>query len=395
MTRRAQRRRTLRWLVPTLSMLVTLLATEGVLRGIGYTGTRDFRWAVFDEEYGQVDRDEIPWLRQITSRSFAQPALHIWEEDVRVEVPAGKTRILFVGDSDTYGAGFATRRDAFPHRFVEVLPNDTRNRIDVVNAGIPGMTSIGELNLLRNGLLKLKPTIVVLGFFMANDLNINLRHARGPDGAPVGFQILSSLRSGSYLVRASTPPLMTLNPADNPFHEWPGYMRRRRSDYIEHGFNIFHIYEGEFVQYVKDHGPLVHRMFDVQQQVFRDFRALAAANHFQLVVLILPSYSNITRRLFPLIRDHLRRRGIDPPDAELDFTWPLEQIHQLCDAVGLLCIDPTENLRAVANPGSLFHARDHHAGPAVQIFVEALRRNFDTERLRFVCGSLPAASPIR
>src|SRR5437667_665843 len=115
----AQQRRRFRWLVPAMSIAMALLASETTLRLIGYTGTNDFRWAVFDEEFGQVDRDKVPWVGKILSRSFAESRLPIWEEIVSTAVPEGKTRILFIGDSDTYGAGFSTRRQAFPHQFLE------------------------------------------------------------------------------------------------------------------------------------------------------------------------------------------------------------------------------------------------------------------------------------
>lgn len=90
--------------------------------------------------------------------------------------PTGKTRIAVLGDSVAFGQGVA-EADAFP-RVTEALLNamepNGRNKVEILNMGIPGYNTLHELGLLRDLGLTLHPDIVVLAF-MYNDTELTER----------------------------------------------------------------------------------------------------------------------------------------------------------------------------------------------------------------------------
>jgi lysophospholipase L1-like esterase len=85
-------------------------------------------------------------------------------EDIRRtygERPAGITRILVVGSSQTWGAGAAREDDTFVRRTEELLNSDG-NLYQCINAGISGSYSRELLEIYREEWLALEPNIVVI-----------------------------------------------------------------------------------------------------------------------------------------------------------------------------------------------------------------------------------------
>ncbi len=77
-------------------------------------------------------------------------------------------RILAIGDSFTYGF-YVHNQEAFPSRLEERLNELLANRVQVLNAGIPGYTIADEWAYLQEKGLALNPDIVILGFY-TNDI---------------------------------------------------------------------------------------------------------------------------------------------------------------------------------------------------------------------------------
>ena len=84
-------------------------------------------------------------------------------EEIPQEKPKGEIRILFLGDSCTFGYGVA-----HDQTFVEVCQSQLRSHlgspVECINAGVPGYTLFqGHRRLLSQG-LALQPDLVVLNF---------------------------------------------------------------------------------------------------------------------------------------------------------------------------------------------------------------------------------------
>src|SRR5262245_29187781 len=73
---------------------------------------------------------------------------------------AGVPRVVFLGDSVTFGLGLDSREAAWPALVGAKLKREGLN-IEVVNAGLSGETTNGGLERLP-GLLALKPDVLVV-----------------------------------------------------------------------------------------------------------------------------------------------------------------------------------------------------------------------------------------
>jgi lysophospholipase L1-like esterase len=88
-------------------------------------------------------------------------ALGLRGGEVEVEKPVGRTRVIAVGDSCTFGSGAATP-ETYPalleRRLREMRPD---MRIEVVNAGVPGFSSFQALRWLETEGFALSPDVVL------------------------------------------------------------------------------------------------------------------------------------------------------------------------------------------------------------------------------------------
>ena len=78
--------------------------------------------------------------------------------------PAGSYRVLGLGDSFVYGA--VSTRDNFLRVAERALDDDT----DILLMGVPGWSTENELGLLEDFGLGLEPDLVIVNFFVGNDV---------------------------------------------------------------------------------------------------------------------------------------------------------------------------------------------------------------------------------
>lgn len=170
-----------------LALLAIALAVSGVLAELVYRAVvkarREVAAAAF--EHGLFDyapgKPFLYWPKQSYrgTKQVPQPSGPPLTWDVRTDryrcrsedrdlsaLDPGVTRVLFVGDSYTFGYA-VDEADAFPHR-VEVLLGSRGVEVQAVNAGVPGFNSVQELQYLRDRFDELRPQVVVLGY-VVND----------------------------------------------------------------------------------------------------------------------------------------------------------------------------------------------------------------------------------
>jgi len=97
--------------------------------------------------------------------------------------PAGKLRVLSIGDSHTQG--YEVRQDQTFSAVLERFLDSHGRPAEVINAGVSGFSTAEELVFLENEGIRYAPDAVVVGFF-ANDFEDNLKAGLfdlGPDGA--------------------------------------------------------------------------------------------------------------------------------------------------------------------------------------------------------------------
>ncbi len=101
--------------------------------------------------------------RNINSLGFRNSEFTVRKE-------AGKRRILFIGDSFTFGA--TSSEHSFPGQF-EALVNEGYPDYEVINGGVPAYSTVHEYYFLKDYCRELDADIVVLALYVGNDIEEN------------------------------------------------------------------------------------------------------------------------------------------------------------------------------------------------------------------------------
>jgi hypothetical protein len=272
--------------------------------------------------------------------------------------------VLFLGDSATEGA-FVALPQSYPLRFGSLLDaRDPQNRVRVINAGVWGMTTVDEYHLLQDKLLPLHPDVVVLGLFMANDINFNLGHGqhRLRYLAPAWIE---AARQHSALVHF----LFLRALAINQRYKWVRneelgsvWVPTRLGLVDRYGFHMLSYPMGELSLYMRKPSPLADEAFAVLGDVLGQLRALGARQGFSVRVLLIPTPSSVAGRLkllhYPDILRQLRAQGIAVREDDFDFTLPTRRVLAICKKLALSCIDPMPRFKQLGT--AAFFPTDEH-----------------------------------
>jgi lysophospholipase L1-like esterase len=141
--------------------------------------------------------------------NYSTNSLGLRGPEVSLEKPAGVKRILCVGGSTTFCTGAHTYQQTWPAQLEQLLNNSGRlsERIEVLNAGVPGYSTAENLNYLALRLLDFKPDIVLF-YDAPNDARViqtrgfqaDYSHARRaiPDARPPPLDAFLTRHSRLY-----------------------------------------------------------------------------------------------------------------------------------------------------------------------------------------------------
>jgi hypothetical protein len=341
---------------------------ECSLRVFGYPGAQERLQRVFDARYGEVPRDS--WIWSFAIDPLRHHAVELRGATFALPKPAGETRVLFIGDSATQGA-FVSDEENYPRQFerlaAERAPLRAR-QLRAINAGVWGMTSIDEYHLLADKLLPLQPDRVVIGLFMANDLNMNLGHRERVRAGSPWLRALSNHSALAHFLRLRWLALASRSELLQPLELTLTDAR---------GLRMLSYPEGELATYLRD-SALMDRAFDMLGGVLAAFQRLGGAHGFSVCVLLIPSPSRVLGRLavlhYPQLLSELDARGIHIEPGEVDVDLPTRRVLQVCASLGLACIDPTPRL-ARLGARAFFPTDEHPTALAHRALAEALLDN--------------------
>lgn len=355
----------LRLLLLLIGVLAAVALGECTLRVVGYEGEGDRDARVYDRRYGALPRDSWIWSFDIDPAQHH--AVELRGERVSLPKPKGEKRVLFLGDSATEGA-FVGEAQNYPAVF-RALVNERREGapVRVLNAGVWGMTTIDEYHLLRDKLLPLQPDVVVLGLFMANDLNMNLAH---PQLVAQRTSVAGQLAQRSALVH-----FLRLRLIAGAGHT-PELLKPLELKLVDQrGLHMLSYPEGELATYVQPESALIARAYTVLEDVLRDFLRLAEQQGFTLRVLLIPSPSRVLGRLavlhYPRLVDELAQTGVTIKASELDFDAPTRRVLALCRQLAIRCVDPTSAL-AKLGARAFFPGDEHPTAEAHRVLAQVL-----------------------
>jgi len=102
-------------------------------------------------------------------------------------------RILFLGDSVTFGFRLDDYRQTYPYILGEILQKEFSQDMEIINAGVDGYSPWQYYAFLKNEGIKYKPDLIMIGFFL-NDVTEKFG-LRKFGGGGEGFQLSRSYYS--------------------------------------------------------------------------------------------------------------------------------------------------------------------------------------------------------
>jgi hypothetical protein len=310
-------------------------------RPFGEYAVHPVRGLALAPSYARFDwnREFQVWRRH-NSLGFRGP-------DIAIEKPPGRTRVLVLGDSMTYGVGVE-----YEETYSAVLES-LDPRLQVINTGVPGYCGEQELLLLEEFVGRLAPDVVLVAYFW-NDLwgpiQGDFRHFEVRDGV---------LRKLDYEPITEQHPMFAR-------------LREKYEDRIEgYGFVTFqsHLYRflsdrfkllGYAIRDLRGEAPEVERggHIDLQQEaeawelsfaLLRAQRDLARAHGAKFTVLVVPDQVQVE----PDVKVY------DVPRV----LWGIqEHVVGFARREGIPVVDPLEAMRAIRERDGLpqYHRIDRH-----------------------------------
>lgn len=121
--------------------------------------------------------------------------------EIPVEKPRDAFRVLFLGDSITFGFGLEDSETFAVQTGALLRARSSTKRVTAINAGVGAYTTWQELDYLRREGMKLDPDVVVLGFCLNDMVDLIGTEPGMVSGRPMNFAF-SNVPHWSGLVRA-------------------------------------------------------------------------------------------------------------------------------------------------------------------------------------------------
>ncbi len=191
------------WLATIAAILLLATRVPSKLQNAGLTLATVAILALIGESYVRINAIARP-----TTQNFPTHTAQLWNRrfvdlnsmgfrDIEHEIHAGdRRRVLFVGDSFTFGAGVNDVADRASELTADVLPSVAGGKWESINAGLRNTHTLRHIDFL-NETLRFQPEVVVL-LYVFNDIDYlvqvtptaQLISDRGPLGRFNPFRVL-------------------------------------------------------------------------------------------------------------------------------------------------------------------------------------------------------------
>lgn len=296
----------------------------------------------------------------------------------------GGLRIVAIGDSFTWGV--VPHRYSWPVRLQTML-RKTLNRqdVEVISLGVPGAGPMFYLRMWELAGRRLQPDLVVLGFFIGNDLtdNIGIR----PEEARYGWLVEHSLavRSIRNLARVLTSGmqndeeeiLRTKGRRATPGrlgYELPGVAESfDPSQRAMKEKTFMRIEWNRMAVCLESNRPMVRRLVRRVRPILEELDRSVKGAGAELVVFLIPDEFQVN--------DELSARLLEMNDTattEFSRNFPQKKLVTSCLEAGIYHIDPLQRFRSRNKTQNLYLPRNTHwneAGNrlAAQMMVDYLQ----------------------
>lgn len=271
--------------------------------------------------------------------------------------PAGRLRVLGLGDSFVYGA--VSVRDNFL-RVAERTWNDTQVspqgiQMDILLMGVPGWSTENQLGYLKSEGLDLQPDLVLINFFVENDVT----------GIPVRTRIIR----GNAYPTTSPLPVRNLLRKSHLFVMfeslvWRGALKGNRNDPAAGptadeapiSDTYLRIVEKNLPVYLRGSDPKTEDLWDLAIGYLEEVDAICTAEGVPWLLVLIPGEMQVD----PDVRAQVLEGLAADPDA-YDFESPQRRLLQWGEESRNTVLDLLPSLRREhLAQGRLFVPNDTH-----------------------------------
>jgi len=289
---------------------------------------------------GALVQEEFETTVHINSHGYRGP-------EFQTPKPAGTRRVLAIGDSFTFGWGVEDD-ETYPARLDEALGED----VEVINAGFAaGYYPDTYYVYLREYGLALEPDLIVIGFYVGNDIDHDRVHENEwtestEDGLPVRVRSTTTqfVDGFRFPIRMPWPYRYPVLRNSHLVHALVRLGKQRPETEPVEYFNHF-IYRADYL-------PRTREAVGKVQRLLGETHELASAAGVPLVVVLIPAREQILPEAHPFERfEYMQGHELDKPQRLFVKSFEKRGIH---------AIDLLPAMRAKAREEELYFPKDRH-----------------------------------
>lgn len=321
------------------TVLIMLLALEAGLRIADTTREQ----LVFDPVLGYVPKPnsevttatpEYTTVKHVNSEGF-------WGHEYPREKPAGIKRVIVVGDSFTEARQVETPL-SYPALIEKDLNASDAVKWQVVNLGRGGYGTTRENYILEHFGLSYDPDIIVLGFFVGNDIMNNLSE-RDLGKSQLNAAVMFKARTKTFLINhfALVRSYLDLKARNKVFAYFRGDI----------GTSTGHIIPPDFHVFFKELPDDANDGYSLTKEQLTRMQRTADKHGAELLVILIPDRMQV----YPDFRL--------PEYADFDIDRPNRELASFLNAAGIRFVDllPPFRRYAAEHPDApLYGAIDSH-----------------------------------
>jgi hypothetical protein len=241
---------------------------------------------------------------------------------------------VFIGDS--YFFGWGVNSDVrISERFLARLGAQGINA-SVVNLSFPGWGTYNYIDVLKAYATRLRPRLVILGFFVGNDFLDDLRVLNSHEETSADDQSVSSFYRAKIFIREICESSPILNLLRSVL--W-------RSSLFRNIFNRAEIIQDRIYLYERNSSPLQDRLYHSTFTAFDELTKFSRANNIPILVVIIPDHIQV---LTPGLFSHY------------DFNKPQRMLIEHLNKIQIPYIDLLNPFLSIDKPQNLFFSEDKH-----------------------------------
>ena len=304
------------------------------------------------------------------------------DKEYSMPKPPGTFRILAVGDSFTMGVGVELAQT-----WVKVLERSLAGggspvKYEVINAGVPGYDTSQEVAYVSNDGSNLDPDLVLLGFFVGNDVNDNYRK---PDEVVIRGYLMEGEPRGGIL---SADARIFLQRNFHLYHflygYWHGLLHPETEGYMKAKRDFF------LSIFAAQDNAQTAAMWEATWQQLRQLKRLVQERGWTVAVVIMPDHLQVDARAWQQIEE------LQSPGRSYRVDAPDQKMIQRCAELGLPALDLLPVFQGADRSSEMYFKVDGHwTAQGNALAAAAISDYLRKQALIVGAKSVPADTQVR